>query len=70
MSSQSKPNVYYAPVVDEWGIYDPERAGLAAVFEKIEERRVALAAVPRPEPRMVAAPVRGTTAAVGSRTTR
>jgi hypothetical protein len=26
------------PAVDEWGIYDPEKAGLAAVRERIEAR--------------------------------
>jgi len=27
------------PVVDEWGIYDPEQAGLAAVLQRLEARR-------------------------------
>jgi len=27
------------PAVDEWGIYDPEQAGLAAVRDRIEARR-------------------------------
>ena len=70
MPSQIKPNVYHPPVVDEWGIYDPERAGLAAVFEKVEERRLALAALPRPEPRIVTAPLRGAVSPVVTRTTR
>lgn len=42
MPSHDKPLVQGEPVVDEWGIYDPDRAGLAAVFEK-------LARVPSPE---------------------
>lgn len=25
-------------VVDEWGIYDPARAGLAALFERLDEK--------------------------------
>lgn len=36
MPSQNKLAVPAPPVVDEWGIYDPDRAGLAALFEKLE----------------------------------
>jgi hypothetical protein len=25
-------------VVDEWGIYDPARAGLAALFERLDDK--------------------------------
>ncbi len=35
------PNQYgvnASPVVDEWGIYDPDRAGLAAVLQRLEAR--------------------------------
>jgi hypothetical protein len=39
MSAHHKPIVHAAPVVDEWGIYDPDRAGLAAVFAKLEAKR-------------------------------
>lgn len=28
------------PPVDEWGIYDPEQAGLAALFERLDARRM------------------------------
>jgi len=28
----------HASVVDEWGIYDPARAGLAALFERLDEK--------------------------------
>jgi hypothetical protein len=28
------------PAVDEWGIYDPDQAGLAAVLQRVEERRI------------------------------
>jgi hypothetical protein len=27
------------PTVDEWGIYDPDKAGLAAVLDRVEARR-------------------------------
>jgi hypothetical protein len=36
------------PIVDEWGIYDPDRAGLAAVLEKLEVRWRAMAAANDP----------------------
>ena len=38
MSSQIKRGVNEAPVVDEWGFYDPERAGLAAVMDRLEAK--------------------------------
>jgi hypothetical protein len=38
MSSQAKRGVSEAPVVDEWGFYDPERAGLAAVMDRLESK--------------------------------
>ena len=31
------------PPVDEWGIYDPEQAGLAAVLNRLDARRLAAA---------------------------
>jgi len=27
------------PAVDEWGIYDPSQAGLAALFDRLDEKR-------------------------------
>lgn len=27
------------PAVDEWGIYDPSKAGLEALFERLQSRR-------------------------------
>lgn len=38
MSSHDKSLVPAEPVVDEWGIYDPDRAGLAALFERLEAK--------------------------------
>lgn len=43
------------PAVDEWGIYDPSQAGLAALFERVEEKR---RAVPGSEAENVAASMR------------
>lgn len=31
------------PPVDEWGIYDPEQAGLAALIHRLDDRRQAAA---------------------------
>jgi hypothetical protein len=39
MPSLHKTISYDRPPVDEWGIYDPEQAGLAAVLERVEARR-------------------------------
>ena len=38
MPSPTKRGVTAPPVVDEWGIYDPARAGLAAVMERLEAK--------------------------------
>lgn len=38
------------PPVDEWGVYDPQQAGLAAVLQRLKGR---------PEPRRGEATVRG-----------
>ncbi|MEW6322852.1 MAG: hypothetical protein AB1635_17415 [Acidobacteriota bacterium] len=27
------------PAVDEWGMYDPEQAGLAALFDRLDPQR-------------------------------
>jgi hypothetical protein len=40
MSAQRKPTVQREPVVDEWGFYDPDRAGLAAVFARLDAKPV------------------------------
>jgi hypothetical protein len=40
MPSHNKPIVPAEPVADEWGFYDPDRAGLAALFEKLDARQV------------------------------
>jgi hypothetical protein len=42
MSSHNKTIVNTQPVVDEWGIYDPSRAGLAAVLERLEAKGSAI----------------------------
>jgi hypothetical protein len=38
MPSPQKYGAHAAPIVDEWGIYDPDRAGLAAVLERLDAR--------------------------------
>jgi hypothetical protein len=44
MSAHHKPAEHTEPIVDEWGFYDPDRAGLAAVMARLEAR----AATPTP----------------------
>lgn len=41
MRPRDKKTAPSRPAVDEWGIYDPEQAGLAAVIERIAARRKA-----------------------------
>jgi len=39
------------PVKDEWGVYDPEQAGLAAVFARLDRRALEQQALPAaPDP--------------------
>ena len=45
------------PPVDEWGIYDPEQAGLAALAARLESRRRATA-VHRSDAEQLAASMR------------
>ena len=39
MSSADKQHAYVPPVVDEWGIYDPDQAGVAALLARLDARR-------------------------------
>lgn len=41
MTAHIKPTTPSQPVVDEWGFYDPDQAGLAAVLERLDARRAA-----------------------------
>jgi hypothetical protein len=41
MASEDKRIAQSPPLVDEWGIYDPDQAGLAAVIQRLEARRLA-----------------------------
>ena len=50
-----RPNDRPRPAVDEWGIYDPDQAGLSAVLERIEARRRASA---EPDAQAMAASMR------------
>lgn len=38
MPIHRRPPAGRRPVVDEWGIYDPEQAGLSAVLNRLRER--------------------------------
>lgn len=39
MRVYSLPKGKPRPAVDEWGIYDPDQAGLTAVLDRLEARR-------------------------------
>lgn len=41
MSARLERGAQTPPVVDEWGIYDPARAGLAAVMDRLEAKTAA-----------------------------
>ncbi len=43
MTFREKPAKRERPSVDEWGMYDPERSGLAAVRARIDAQRRAAA---------------------------
>jgi hypothetical protein len=45
VSSSNKSIARTLPFVDEWGIYDPDQAGLAAVLRKLEARTPAAPAI-------------------------
>ncbi|HYE86306.1 MAG TPA: hypothetical protein VEA16_08120 [Vicinamibacterales bacterium] len=36
------------PAKDEWGVYDPQQAGIAAVIARLDARDAAAAAAPAP----------------------
>ena len=56
------------PAKDEWGVYDPEQAGLAALFARLDKDQKAVApaaaapAAPKevPEPKRLVVPARPT----------
>jgi len=53
------------PAKDEWGVYDPQQAGLAALYARLDTKEAATAAAmpavkPTPEKSTEAAPPRPT----------
>ena len=38
------------PAKDEWGVYDPQQAGLAALYARLDMRKESAAPVQVPEP--------------------
>jgi hypothetical protein len=39
---------FVRPAKDEWGVYDPEQAGLAALFARLDAKEKSAAAPPAP----------------------
>lgn len=50
MATTPPPSSAAKPAMDEWGVYDPEQAGLAALFARIDEKKRAPKAEERPLP--------------------
>jgi hypothetical protein len=38
MSAHDNRVIHAGPVVDEWGFYDPDRAGLNALFDRLDAK--------------------------------
>jgi hypothetical protein len=53
-SSASRSRIRVRPAKDEWGVYDPQQAGLAALFAKLDTKAPA-AAVASPAAKLEAA---------------
>jgi hypothetical protein len=41
MATPTTMPAHSRPAVDEWGVYDPEQAGLSALFVKLADDRLA-----------------------------
>ncbi len=52
----SKSRVIRRPAKDEWGVYDPEQAGLAALYARLEKKEVKAAVKPEAPSPAPAAP--------------
>ncbi len=50
MATTPFPRSPAKPAMDEWGVYDPEQAGLAALFARLDEKKSAPKAEERPLP--------------------
>jgi hypothetical protein len=44
MATTTNRRIAQRPAKDEWGVYDPEQAGLAALYARLEKKEVAKAA--------------------------
>lgn len=45
MATKSPPRKPDGPPMDEWGVYDPQQAGLAALFARLDSK----AEAPKPD---------------------
>jgi hypothetical protein len=50
MAMTPPPRSPAKPAMDEWGVYDPEQAGLAALFARLDEKKGAPKTEDRPLP--------------------
>jgi hypothetical protein len=51
------PKPHARPAMDEWGVYDPQQAGLAALFARIDSRADAARAEDRKPVETTTAPL-------------
>ncbi len=57
MPTRRAPTAAGRPTVDEWGLYDPQQAGLAALFTKLSDHPAPRTAAETAAPADTAAPV-------------
>lgn len=51
MATPPSPRPPVKPAMDEWGVYDPEQAGLAALFARLDAKKSPPTPEKRPQPR-------------------
>ena len=51
----STSRIRVRPAKDEWGVYDPEQAGLAALYARLDKKDTKATAVAKPAERKEAA---------------
>jgi hypothetical protein len=50
------PRPQARPAMDEWGVYDPQQAGLSALFARLDSKEPKVAAVKTPAAKILEAP--------------
>ena len=50
------PQSFVRPAKDEWGVYDPQQAGLAALFARLDSKAASAKPQAKPDDAVVAPP--------------